>query len=428
MPVTCVFGAQWGDEGKGKVVDYLADGADYVVRYQGGANAGHTIRVGDESFALRLTPSGVLRGSIGVIANGVVIDPRVLLEEMELVAARGIRPEDSLRISDRAHLVLPFHPPLDRALDAARSDAWRVGTTGRGVSTAIADKHSYDGFRVIDLMSERMRAERLPYLLERGNERLRTAGAEPLDLTATLAEIESWVPRLRPMVCDTVALLHRAREEDRTVLLEGAQASLLDVDFGTYPFTTSSNTGVAGVASGTGLPARAVDRVLAVAKAYTTRVGRGPFPTEEKGEVGRRLQEYGCEFGTVTGRPRRCGWFDAVGVRHVCRLNGVDGIALTKIDVLSGIDPLRICVAYQVDGRVIEDFPADPDVLGRCEPIYQDVPGFMESLTDARSVDDLPERARAYVAALEQQVGARVEILSVGPERTETVAMGAPGA
>jgi adenylosuccinate synthase len=425
MPVTCVFGGQWGDEGKGKVVDFLARDADIVARYQGGSNAGHTIFIGEERFALRLTPSGVLQGAMGVIANGVILDPSVLRAEVEQLAQRGFDVRSRLRVSDRAHLVLPFHPPLDRALDASRSALWRNQSTGRGISTCMGDKHLYEGFRVADLLSDRVRSERLVYLLERGNARLRALGAEEVDLLAATAEVESWVEFLRPLACDTVKLLREAARAQKRIVLEGAQAALLDVDFGTYPFVSTSNCGVGGISAGTGLHARAVDRVIAVAKAYVTRVGAGPLPTRDTGEIGRLIQTRGKEFGTVTGRPRDCGWFDAVAMRHVCALNGVDGIALTKIDVLQGIDPLRICVAYEIDGRRLEDFPADIDLLRRARPIYRDVPGFTEPLGKIRRPEDLPPRAAAYVEALAKESGARILLLSVGPERTETLTLGA---
>ena len=425
MPVTCVFGAQWGDEGKGKVVDFLAATADYTVRYQGGANAGHTIRVGDERFALRLTPGGGLQGAAGVIGNGVVLDPGVLAEEIAFLESKGVALAGRLKVSERAHLVLPFHPPLDRALDGSRNDRWRNNTTGRGISTCMGDKYRYEGMRVADLLSDRVRADRLRYLLERGNTQLTALGAEAIDVAAAEAEVEAWVALLRPLACDTGRLLRDARDAGKEILLEGAQAALLDVDFGTYPFVTASNTGANGVASGTGLPPRSVDRVLAVAKAYTTRVGEGPFPTELHDDTGERIRRVGKEFGTVTGRPRRCGWFDAVAMRHVCALNGVDAVALTKIDVLRGVDPLRICIAYDVDGRRVEDLPADMDLLQRAKPLYRDMPGFDEDLQGAREPGDLPPRAAAYVKALEEEMGAPVQILSVGPERTETVTMGA---
>jgi adenylosuccinate synthase len=401
MPVTCVFGAQWGDEGKGKVVDFLARDADYVVRFQGGS-----------------------QGAVGVIANGVVLDAPVLRDELAMLEAHGIA-RDLVRVSDRSHLVLPFHGPLDRALDASRNDLWRNNTTGRGISTCAADKVRYDGFRVADLLSERVRAERLSYLLKRGNLQLEALGEAPLDVAAATAEVESWVDLLRPLACDTGRLLRGARAAGKFVLLEGAQAALLDVDFGTYPFVTSSSTGANGISSGTGLPPRAIDRIVAVAKAYMTRVGSdaGPFPTRETGEIGERLQERGKEFGTVTGRPRRCGWFDAVAARHVCQINGVDALAITKIDVLQGLDPLRICVAYEVDGRRLDEFPSDIDALRRARPVYRDLPGFSEALGGARTPEDLPALAAAYVRALAEEVGAPVELLSVGPERTETVTL-----
>ncbi|MHC4410803.1 MAG: adenylosuccinate synthase [Planctomycetota bacterium] len=410
MPVTCVFGAQWGDEGKGKIVDYLARDADICVRYQGGANAGHTIRIGEEKFALRLTPSGVLQGAVGVIGNGVALDPAVLETELAIFAEKGV--DVDLRVSDRAQLVLPHHGPLDRALDASRNDLWRNDTTGRGISTCMGDKHLYEGFRVADLLSDRVRTDRLRYLTERAAARLAALGVDDFDVDAAVAEAESWIDWLRPLTTDTALLLHEARMDGRRVLIEGAQAALLDVDFGTYPFVTSSSTGVNGVSSGTGIPPRGIDRVVAVAKAYVTRVGSdaGPFPTAAEEDVAMRLQEKGREFGTVTGRPRRCGWFDTVAMEHVCRLNGVGSVAITKIDVLAGLDPLKICVAYECDGRRVEHFPADVDVLQRCTPVYRELPGFEESIDGAR--------------ALDEEIGTRVDILSVGPERTETITLG----
>jgi len=424
MPVTCVFGSQWGDEGKGKVVDFLSEQADYCVRYQGGSNAGHTIYIGDQRYALRLTPSGVLQGATGVIGNGVLVDPKVLLAEIETLEERGHEVRTRLKISDRAQLVLPFHGPLDRALDASRIDIWKVGTTGRGISTAMADKHLYEGFRAADLLSDRVRSERLRYLIDRGNRRLVALGAEPLAAEEAEAEVESWVKWMRPMVCDTSRLLLDAAHAGREIVLEGAQAALLDVDFGTYPFVSTSNCGVAGAAAGTGLPPRAVDRIIAVAKAYVTRVGKGPFPTRETGEAGKRMGEKGKEFGTVTGRPRDCGWFDAVAMRHVCRLNGVDELALTKIDVLSGLDPLRICIAYDLDGERLEHFPADVDALRRCRPIFRELPGFAGDLSAVRSRKDLPEGVLEYLRAIEELAGVPISLLSVGPERTETVLLG----
>lgn len=425
MPVTCVFGGQWGDEGKGKVVDFLVRDSHVVVRYQGGSNAGHTIVLGEDRFALRLTPSGVLQGAMGVIANGVILDPSVLRTEVTELEARGYDVRPRLKVSDRAHLVLPFHPPLDRALDASRSDLWRNQSTGRGISTCMGDKHLYEGFRVADLLSARVRSERLVYLLERGNARLRALGAEEVRIADATKEVESWVEFLRPLACDTVKLLREARAAGKEIVLEGAQAALLDVDFGTYPFVSTSNCGVGGISAGTGLPVRAVDRVIAVAKAYVTRVGAGPLPTRDTGKVGALLRERGKEFGTVTGRPRDCGWFDALAMRHVCALNGVDGIALTKIDVLEGIDPLRICIAYEVDGRRIEEFPADIDLLRRARPVYREMPGFSESLRKIRRLEDLPRHAAAYIDALARESGAPIVLLSVGPDRDETLTMGA---
>ncbi|MHC4850334.1 MAG: adenylosuccinate synthetase [Planctomycetota bacterium] len=356
--------------------------------------------------------------------NGVALDPAVLETELAIFAEKGV--DVDLRVSDRAQLVLPHHGPLDRALDASRNDLWRNDTTGRGISTCMGDKHLYEGFRVADLLSDRVRTDRLRYLTERAAARLAALGVDDFDVDAAVAEAESWIDWLRPLTTDTALLLHEARMDGRRVLIEGAQAALLDVDFGTYPFVTSSSTGVNGVSSGTGIPPRGIDRVVAVAKAYVTRVGSdaGPFPTAAEEDVAMRLQEKGREFGTVTGRPRRCGWFDTVAMEHVCRLNGVGSVAITKIDVLAGLDPLKICVAYECDGRRVEHFPADVDVLQRCTPVYRELPGFEESIDGARALDELPDAARRYVAAIEEEIGTRVDILSVGPERTETITLG----
>jgi adenylosuccinate synthase len=289
----------------------------------------------------------------------------------------------------------------------------------------MGDKHLYEGFRVADLLNRRVREDRLRYLIERGNIRLRSLGVEEMPVDEAVAEVEGWVEWMRPLATDTTRLLQDARAADKNILIEGAQAALLDVDFGTYPFVTSSSTGLNGVASGTGLPPRAIDDAIAVAKAYVTRVGSdaGPFPSAAEPDIAATLQERGREFGTVTGRPRRCGWFDAVAMAHVCRLNGVDSVALTKIDILADIDPLRICVAYECDGKRLDGFPADIDVLQRCRPVYRDVPGFSGDLCGIRRPGDLPARAREYVAAIEQEIGTEVQLLSVGPERTETITL-----
>ncbi len=428
MSVTCVFGMQWGDEGKGRVVDLLAAQSDVVVRYQGGANAGHTVIVGEEKYVLHLLPSGILHpGAVNVVANGVVVDPWTLLEEIEDLRKRGVDVDGRLLVSDRAHVVLPYHKLMDRALEALRGGA-SLGTTSRGIGPAYADKYTRDGIRVSYLLRPEELREPLLRNLTSRNEILARAGLEPLDPQQVLDDAIAVGERLRPFVADTVAYLHRAWKEGRRILLEGAQGFALDVDQGSYPFVTSSNTGANGVGPGTGLPPRAVTRVLGVVKAYTTRVGAGPFPTHDVGPAGDHMASRGREFGATTGRKRQCGWFDAPVARAAVRTQGVDSAALMKLDILSGLDRIKVCTAYEVEGQRLEVPPASATLWRACKPVYETFPGWREDLGAIRRFEDLPREARAYVRSLEALLEVPISMISVGAERARIIHLDAAAA
>ena len=423
MSTTVVVGVQWGDEGKGKFVDILARDADIVVRFQGGNNAGHTLVVGDERTVLHLIPSGVLNpGKICVIANGVVVDPAVLVEELEALRRRGyLTDDDCLKISDEAHLILPYHKAIDLARERLRGKG-EIGTTGRGIGPAYEDKIARTGIRVGDLLDESVFREKLERNLEEKNLYLKAILREPgLDFTTIHDAFRGHAERLRRFVTDTAYYLHREIDAGRRILFEGAQGTMLDVDHGTYPYVTSSNTVAGAVSAAAGVGPGSFRKVVGICKAYTTRVGNGPFPTEEHGAIGERLRETGDEFGATTGRPRRCGWFDAVLVRQAARLNGLTDIALTKLDVLTGLDPLRICTAYRAGGERFERVPASVRVLGAAVPEYEELPGWTEPLSAARRLDDLPANARRYVARLEELCGTPFTMISVGARREETI-------
>jgi adenylosuccinate synthase len=423
-----VVGAQWGDEGKGKIVDVLAERADLVVRYQGGANAGHTVDTGEGGgeFVLHQIPSGILQGAVCVVGNGVVLDPEQLFAELDALTARGVRTEHKLHVSDRAHLTLPYHKLLDRA----REKKEKIGTTGRGIGPTYEDKYGRRGIRVGDLRNlaraqELVRArveaanQMLTMLGEQGRGSGERANAEAhVDLLARLA------PRLLPLAVDSGRVVWEALERGESVLLEGAQGALLDVDHGTYPYVTSSNTTAGGAATGVGIGPTAIDAVLGVVKAYTTRVGNGPLPTEAEPGVAERIRELGGEFGATTGRPRRCGWFDAVVVRYAVRINGLTGLAVTKLDVLDTFAEIPVGVGYRLDGETIDSLPADVETIGRVEPIYETVPGWQRPLTEARRLADLPPAARAYVDRLQDLAGAPVRYVSVGTRRDQIIEVG----
>lgn len=420
MSNTILIGAQWGDEGKGKIIDVLTERADWVVRAQGGNNAGHTVEVGSERFVLHLVPSGILHeGKKCVIGNGVVLDPIGLVEEIRGLEARGFPAAGRLFVSDRAHLVLPYHRSLDARGEALKSASGKIGTTLRGIGPAYGDKMARTGLRAGDLLDPDF-----PGLLrdrvEAHNRTLAALGGEPLDVEAVLASIEATIPVLAPLVCDTLPLLHAAAARGEEILFEGAQGVMLDIDLGTYPYVTSSNAVSGGACTGSGFPPNRIDRVVGVLKAYTTRVGEGPFPTELFDADGEALRTAGREFGATTGRPRRCGWFDAVVARHAAMSCGVDGWALTKMDVLDGFDRIKLCVAYELDGLRIDTFPANIRAAARCKPVYEEMPGWKLPLGDIRSFDALPPASQAYLRRIETLTGVPVRILSLGPRRDQT--------
>jgi len=416
-----LVGAQWGDEGKGKITDYLAERADVVVRYQGGNNAGHTVMVGQEEFKLHLIPSGILYpGKLCVIGNGVVVDPAILVQEIEDLTRRGIDTA-GLRVSNRAHLILPYHKGLDAAEEERRGAA-QIGTTKRGIGPAYVDKTARKGIRVGDLLNWPIFREKLAANLAAVNEIMVKIYDRPgYDLEAILEEYAVYAARLQPLISDTVRMVNRALKEGRKVLFEGAQGTLLDMDQGTYPFVTSSNPVAGGACTGAGVGPTRINRVLGVAKAYTTRVGAGPFPAEITGTIGDTLRQQGREFGTTTGRPRRCGWLDTAILRHAAEVNGLTGIALTKLDVLTGIHPLRICNGYRYQGEITGDFPASLQVLQQCEPVYEEVPGWQEDISYARSLADLPANCRSYIRRVEELAGVAVQLIAVGPRREQTI-------
>ena len=421
MPNVAVIGAQWGDEGKGKVVDWLASRADIVVRFQGGHNAGHTLVVGNQTYKLSLLPSGLVRGKLGIIGNGVVVDPWALLTEIARVQAQGlsVTPEN-LRIADNAILILPLHGAIDRAREAARG-AGKIGTTGRGIGPAYEDKVARRAIRACDLAEPETVSTKLDELLLHHNTLLRGVGAETFEKQVLLESLLEIAPKILPFIEPVWERLDSARRDGRRILFEGAQAVMLDVDHGTYPFVTSSNTVAATAASGSGVGPAAVGFVLGIAKAYTTRVGSGPFPTELHDDTGRQLGERGHEFGTVTGRPRRCGWFDAAMVRQAVKVGGIQGLALTKLDVLDGMERLQICTGYTIGGTRFAHLPAAPGAQAAAQPIYEDVEGWTGSTRGARSWADLPAQAIKYVRRIEELVEAPVTLLSTSPERDDTI-------
>jgi adenylosuccinate synthase len=426
MANVAVIGAQWGDEGKGKVVDWLASRADVVVRFQGGHNAGHTLVVGNQTYKLSLLPSGVVNGKLGIIGNGVVVDPEALLDEIERVRAQGLEvgPE-RLRLADNAVLILPLHSALDRAREAARG-ANKIGTTGRGIGPAYEDKVARRAIRVADLAEPDTLSAKLDEMLRHYNTLLAGLGVETFHKDALLARLLALAPRILPYAEPVWERLDTLRRAGKRILFEGAQAVMLDVDHGTYPFVTSSNTVAATAASGSGMGPGAVGFVLGIAKAYTTRVGSGPFPTELLDETGRLLGERGREFGVVTGRPRRCGWFDAALVRQAVKVGGVQGLALTKLDVLDGLPELKIATGYRIGGELFRRVPAAPGAQAAARPEYEVMEGWSESTRGARSWADLPAQAVKYVRRIEELVEAPVTLLSTSPERDDTISVRDP--
>jgi len=428
MANVVVVGAQWGDEGKGKVVDIYTEYADAVVRYQGGNNAGHTLVVGDEKVVLHLIPSGILHeGKRCIIGNGVVLDPEVFIREITNLKANGRLQDDSaLRLSESLHVIMPYHKRIDIARESKSGDK-KIGTTGRGIGPAYEDKIGRRGIRLVDLLDKDIFARKLREALEKKNFLLEKLLADqPFTFEEIYDQYCGFADILRKYVADTALMLHREVKGGKSILFEGAQGTLLDVDHGTYPFVTSSSTCAGGACTGTGVSPRDIHEIIGISKAYCTRVGSGPFPTELLEETGERLRQAGNEFGSTTGRPRRCGWFDAVVLKYAVRMNGLTGVAITKLDVLDGFDTIRICTGYTCNGELVDEIPASLEKFSQCVPVYEDMPGWKTDVTKAKSIAELPENARKYIARLEEVIGCPIVIVSVGPRRDETIILKNP--
>jgi len=421
MSVKVIIGSQWGDEGKGKIIDLLSEKADVVARYQGGANAGHTVVINGEKYILHLIPSGILqKDTLCAIGNGVVIDPMALMEEIELLESKGIEVKGRLFISHRAHVIMPYHKLLDKAKETKDADK-KIGTTGRGIGPAYVDKINRMGIRIVDLLDRQTFSEKLRRNIEEKNEILKKIyGANELDIEQIVSEYQEFDEKIDPYIKDVSVFLNDCLADDKEILLEGAQGTLLDVDFGTYPYVTSSNPTSGGACSGVGIGPTRIDSVMGVIKAYTTRVGMGPFPTEISDEES-NLRELGDEFGATTGRPRRCGWFDAVIANYAVRVNGIDAFALTKLDVLDTFEELKICVAYKYQGKIITNFPSEVRILDECEPVYETLPGWKAPTKEIRRFDALPENAQKYIKRIEVLTNTPAHIISVGSGREQTI-------
>jgi len=421
MPGLAIVGSQWGDEGKGKVIDYLAEKADMVVRGQGGNNAGHTVVIGDKKYALHLIPSGVLnKGAVNIIGNGVVFDPEGFFKEIEDLEKDGI---DTSRIyvSDRAHVVFPYHRLLDKLYEAARGSD-DIGTTKKGIGPCYMDKIERTGIRTCDMLDEKAFCEKLSAQIDRKNEILtKLFNEKPIDKKELIETYADFARRLKPYIRDTGVMVYESLQRGEKVLFEGAQGSLLDVDLGTYPYVTSSHPTSGGFTTGSGIGAGYIQEVLGITKAYTTRVGKGPFVTEENNETGDKIREIGHEYGVTTGRPRRCGWFDAVVVKYSARINGMTGLSLMLLDVLGEFETVRLCYRYDHNGKTIENFPARLEILEECKPVYRELPGWMCDISGCRTYEELPEAAKDYVKAIEETTGVPVKIISVGPKRDQTI-------
>ncbi|WP_127496875.1 MULTISPECIES: adenylosuccinate synthase [Paenibacillus] len=420
MSTVVVVGTQWGDEGKGKITDYLADGADVVARYQGGNNAGHTILIDNKKYKLTMIPSGIFnQNKICVIGNGMVINPQALIDEINYIHDNGFS-TDNLKISDRAHVIMPYHLVLD-GLEEDRKGDNKIGTTRKGIGPCYMDKAARNGIRIADLMDAEEFTEKTRRLVAEKNQVIQQVyGGEPLDAEAIIAEYLGYAETLRPYVTDTSVVLNDAIDANRKVLFEGAQGVMLDIDQGTYPFVTSSNPSAGGVCIGSGVGPSKIQQVIGVAKAYTTRVGDGPFPTEQINEIGDLIRDKGHEYGTVTGRPRRVGWFDSVVVRHARRVSGITGLSLNSLDVLSGLETVKICTAYKYRGEVIEHYPASLKMLAECEAVYEEMPGWSEDITGAKTLEDLPVNTLNYLNRVSELTGIPIAIFSVGRNREQT--------
>lgn len=426
MSSVVVVGTQWGDEGKGKITDFLSENAEVIARYQGGNNAGHTIKFNGETYKLHLIPSGIFyKDKISVIGNGMVVDPKALVKELAYLHDKGVT-TDNLRISNRAHVILPYHLKLDEVEEASKG-ANKIGTTKKGIGPAYMDKAARIGIRIADLLDRESFEEKLSRNLEEKNRLFeRIYETEGFKIADILDEYYEYGQQIKHYVQDTSVVLNDALDDGRRVLFEGAQGVMLDIDQGTYPFVTSSNPVAGGVTIGSGVGPTKIKHIVGVSKAYTTRVGDGPFPTELDNEIGHQIREVGREYGTTTGRPRRVGWFDSVVVRHARRVSGITDLSLNSIDVLTGIETLKICIAYRYKGELIEEFPASLKMLADCEPVYEELPGWTEDITGCKSLDELPENARHYLERISQLTGIPLSIFSVGPDRTQTNVVRSP--
>ena len=427
MPNVVIIGTQWGDEGKGKVVDLLAEHADIVVRFQGGNNAGHTMVVQGKQFISHLVPSGILQGKTCYLGNGMVIDPGVLLEELDYLSDHGISVgPDQVRISEKAHVIMPYHKSFDHAREIKKGDN-KIGTTGRGIGPCYEDKASRRGIRFIELINSNVFAERVKSILEEKNFTLEQyLSATPLKADEIIDTYDAYAARLAPYVGNISVELHRSLRAGKQILFEGAQGTHLDIDHGTYPFVTSSNTLSGNACSGAGVGPKEIHRVIGIVKAYTTRVGRGPFPSELFDDIGDTIQEKGAEFGATTGRRRRCGWLDTVILNNAVRLNGLTGLAVTKLDILGGLDTLKICTGYAYQGKTLNYFPGDLQILAECKPIYETLPGWSEDISGIRNYIDLPENTKNYLRRIEEIAETPVQIISIGPAREETIVLNNP--
>lgn len=422
-----IVGTQWGDEGKGKVVDLLAEHADMVVRFQGGNNAGHTMVVEGEQFISHLVPSGILQGKTCFIGNGLVVDPAVLLEEIDYLTSKGVDiSPNKMKISEKAHLIMPYHRAVDNARERMKGDK-KIGTTGRGIGPCYEDKATRRGVRFVELLNQEVFREKVATILDEKNFYLKNyMDAEPLDLEPILAEYKAYSERLAPYVTNVSVVLSDGMKAGGQVLFEGAQGTHLDIDHGTYPYVTSSSTVAGNACSGSGVGPGKITDIIGIVKAYTTRVGEGPFPSELFDDVGDAIQQKGVEFGATTGRKRRCGWLDTVILENAVRLNSLSGLAITKLDVLGGLDEIKICTAYDYEGQRLEHFPTDLDVLAACQPVYENHPGWAEDISGVRQYEDLPENARKYLERIQELAATPIQIVSVGPGRDETIVLDNP--
>lgn len=420
MSVSIIVGSQWGDEGKGKIVDILSEKFDIVVRYQGGANAGHTVQIGDRQYILHLIPSGILRENVVcVIGNGVVIDPKALLDEIQLLENSGISIKGRLFISQNAHLIMPYHKLLDSINE---NTSTKIGTTGRGIGPCYIDKYARKGIRIVDLLDRSVLEEKIKINIEEKNNILRKVyNHEELNVDDIINEYLEFDQKIDKYITDVPTYLNNAMADGKSILLEGAQGTLLDIDHGTYPFVTSSNPTSGGACTGSGIPPTKISSVIGIVKAYTTRVGLGPFPTEMFGDEGNKLREVGVEFGATTGRPRRCGWFDAFLVNYSRMINGIERVAITKLDVLSYLEEIKVCVAYEINGKQLKSYPTDVNQMMQVKPVYESLPGWKSDISNVKDYDELPSAAKDYLSFISHQGGFEISLISVGPRRLQTI-------